>query len=277
MTEHIRPQTASPREIYSQRDNPSYKAELAKRTAARNAAFLLPHLRPGMRLLDVGSGPGTITLGLAETVAPGQVVGIDIEPTQVEEARAAAAERGVRNVRFEVGDAYRLPFADRSFDAVFAHTVLMHLREPVRALADMRRVVRPGGIIGVRDPDVAAGFSVPATPLREQRRALQLRVLQQHGGDFSLGRHHRRLLLEAGFVRAEATASTESAGSPESTRRRAAIAKIRLQGFAKVGLAEGWVTEATVDAMLADIDAWAESPDAFYVSTWCEAIGWRED
>jgi ubiquinone/menaquinone biosynthesis C-methylase UbiE len=277
MTEHIRPQTVSPREIYSQRDNPSYKGELAKRTAARHAAFLLPHLRPGMRLLAVGSGPGTITLGLAKTVAPGEVVGIDIEPTQVEEACAAAAERGVTNARFEVGDAYRLPFADRSFDAVFAHTVLMHLREPVRALADMRRVLRPGGIIGVRDPDVGAGFSVPATPLQEQRRALQLRVLQQHGGDFSLGRHHRRLLLEAGFVRAEATASAESAGSPESTRRRAAIAKIRLQGFAKIGLTEGWVTEATVDAMLADIDLWAESPDAFYVSTWCEAVGWRGD
>ena len=276
MTEHIRPQAAFLREVYSQRDNPAYKAELAKRTAVRNAAFLLPHLRPGMRLLDVGSGPGTISLGLAEAVAPGEVVGIDIEPAQVEEARIAATERGVTNVRFEVGDAYRLPFADHAFDAVFAHTVLMHLREPVRALAGMRRVLCPGGIIGVRDPDVGAGFSVPATPLQDQRRALQLRVLQQYGGDFNLGRHHRRLLLEAGFVRAEATASTESAGSLEATRRRGAIAKIRLQGFAKIGLAEGWVSEATVEAMLADIDAWAERPDAFYVTTWCEAVGWRE-
>ena len=277
MVEHIHPPAASPQELYSQRDNPAYKAELAKRTAARDAAFLLPYLCPGMRLLDVGCGPGTITLGLAEAVASGEVIGIDLEPAQIEEARAVATERGVTNVRFEVGDAYRIPFADRSFDAVFAHTVLMHLREPVLALAEMRRVLRPGGIVGVRDPDVGAGFTVPAMPLQEQRRALQLRVLQKHGGDFYLGRHHRRLLLEAGFVRAEATASTESAGSPEATRRRAAVAKIRLRGFAKDGLAEGWVTEAAVEAMLADIDAWAERPDAFFVSTWCEAVGWKSN
>ncbi len=265
------------REVYTQRDNQRYKEELAKRTSADYAAFFLPHLRPGMQLLDVGCGPGTITIDLAHVVAPGGVIGIDIDPMQVKEARAMGAGRGVTKVRFEVGDAYRLPFRDHSFDAVFAHTLLMHLREPVRALMEMRRVLRPWGIVGIRDPDVAAGFYVPATPLQKQRGALHHRVTERNGGDFYLGRHLRRLLLEAGFVRAETTASTESAGSLESTRRVAAFDKIRLQGFAKVALAEGWVTQATVDAMLADIDAWAEKPDAFFVSTWCEAVGWAGD
>jgi ubiquinone/menaquinone biosynthesis C-methylase UbiE len=209
------------KEVYSLRDNPAFEALHATRTAAQEAAFFLPYLRSGMQVLDVGCGPGTITVGLAEGVAPGAVIGIDLQLSQIEQARALAVERGVANVRFEVGDAYRLPFADHSFDAVFAHTVLMHLREPVRALAEMRRVLRPGGIAGVRDPDAGAGFLTPATPLLEQSRLLWIRVLQHNGAPF-VGRDHRRLLLEAGFVRAEASAFAESAGSPrgDATPRR---------------------------------------------------------
>ena len=62
-------------ESYSQLANPVFEAELALRTAAKEAAFFLPHLRPGMRLLDLGSGPGSITLGFAEIVSPGEVAG----------------------------------------------------------------------------------------------------------------------------------------------------------------------------------------------------------
>ena len=264
------------REAYTLRDHPACEALHATRTAVQEAAFFLPHLRPGMHLLDVGCGPGTITVGLAEAVAPGEVVGVDFQSSQVEQARAVAAERGVTNVRFEVGDAYRLPFPDRSFDAAFAHAVLMHLREPVRALAELRRVLRPAGIAGVRDPDLGAIIFSPATPLLEQRRELHIRVLRHNGGDPCVGRQHRRLLLEAGFARAEALASVVSAGSLEETRRAAAFFKNRFQGFARTALAEGWVTRATVEAMAAEIDAWAERPDAFYAGLWAQAIGWAD-
>src|SRR5215471_8470817 len=100
------------KEVYAQHDNPAFEACLATRTAAQEAAFFLPHLHPGMRMLDVGCGPGSITLGLAEVVAPGEVVGIDMQQSQVQQARDLAVERGFANVRFEVGDAYHLPFPD---------------------------------------------------------------------------------------------------------------------------------------------------------------------
>src|SRR6185503_5237822 len=109
-----------------------------------------------MRVLDVGCGPGTITLGLAQLVAPGEVVGIDLQPSLIERARALAATREQTNARFEIADVYGLPFADECFDAAFGNGVLMHLAEPVRALAQIRRVLRPGGIIGIRDPDFGA-------------------------------------------------------------------------------------------------------------------------
>lgn len=170
-------------ESYSQRSNPGFEAQLALRTAANEGAFFLPYLRPAMRVLDLGCGPGSITLGLAEKVAPGEVIGVDLQPSQVAQAQALSAARGVMNVRFEVADVYRLPFPDGSFDAVFAHVVLMHLREPVRALAEMRRVLRPGGIVGVRDCDWGGRIHAPATALLEQWYALTVRIRQRNGGD----------------------------------------------------------------------------------------------
>jgi SAM-dependent methyltransferase len=227
-----------------------------------------------MRLLDGGCGPGSITLGLAAVVAPGEVVGIDLQPSQVERARALAAERGRTNARFEVANLYQLPFPDRSFDAVFLNGVLMHLRHPVRALKALRRVLRPGGIVGIRDPDWGASLRAPTTPLLQHWLALRVRGRQHNGGDPFLGRHHRRRLLEAGFARAEASASVSSAGSLEETRRHAAFLQAQLQGFARTALSEGWVDQATVDVIAAEIDAWAELPDAFSATTWCEAVGW---
>jgi ubiquinone/menaquinone biosynthesis C-methylase UbiE len=122
------------------------------RTAANSAAYLLPSLRPGLDLLDVGCGPGTITVDLAALVAPGRVVGIDVSSDPLPEARGLAERAGV-DVTFEVGDVYALAQPDDSFDVVHAHQVLQHLTDPVAALREMARVCRPGGIIAVRDVD----------------------------------------------------------------------------------------------------------------------------
>jgi ubiquinone/menaquinone biosynthesis C-methylase UbiE len=146
----------------------TYSAEahamMGQRTAAHDADFFLPHLHPGMRLLDSGCGIGSITIGLANAVAPGQVVGLDRDAEQVDRARALAAERGVANVRFEVGDVYTLPFPDASFDAVFAHQLLPWLREPVAALNEFRRVLTDNGVAGVRTIDPTFCVMDPVIP-----------------------------------------------------------------------------------------------------------------
>jgi SAM-dependent methyltransferase len=259
-------------EVYTQQANAAFEAELAARTASRDAAFFLPHLRPGMRVLDVGCGPGSITLGLAQAVS--EVVGIDLQLAQVEQARTLATSRKARNVRFEAASVYALPFPDQSFDAAFANGVVMHLAEPVRALSELRRVLRPGGIAGVRDPDFGTSLYAPMTPLLERLLALRLQVRRHNGGDPYRPRHYRRLLLEAGFTRAEASASVEAAGSAEKTRRHAVFLKAMLQGFAPTLRAQGWLDPAASEAMAAEIDAWARRTDAFYATTWCEALGW---
>ena len=73
-----------------------------RRTADTHASFFRPYLKPGMRLLDCGCGPGSITVGLAEAISPGQVCGIDMEESQVELAREAATEHGISDRMFLV-------------------------------------------------------------------------------------------------------------------------------------------------------------------------------
>lgn len=123
------------------------------RTAANSAAYLLPHLAAGQRLLDLGCGPGTITVDLAARIDPGRVVALELTDAALDLARAEAARVGCTNIEFATGDAHRLPFADGSFDIVHAHQVLQHLQDPVQAIREMVRVCRPGGLVAVRDGD----------------------------------------------------------------------------------------------------------------------------
>src|SRR5262249_10542302 len=96
------------------------------RTAENSAGYLLAALRPGLDLLDVGCGPGTITLDFARLVAPGRVIGIDRAPEVLAQANARAGGQGL-SIELQVGDAYALPLPDASFDVVHAHQLLQHL------------------------------------------------------------------------------------------------------------------------------------------------------
>ncbi|MBB0247358.1 methyltransferase domain-containing protein, partial [Streptomyces alkaliphilus] len=162
------------------------------RTAGNSAAYLLPHLRPGMTLLDVGCGPGTITLDLAERVAPGTVVGIDPAPEVVEVARREATARGAAsgNARFMTGDITDPEGIGPStgFDVVHAHQVLQHLADPVGALRAMLRLCGPGGVVAVRDADYAAMTWWPRPPGLDRWAELYPRVARAAGGEPDAGR-----------------------------------------------------------------------------------------
>jgi ubiquinone/menaquinone biosynthesis C-methylase UbiE len=230
-----------------------------------------------MSLLDCGCGDGATTVELATIVAPGRVVGIDLDPSQIERARALAAERRVNNVRFESGDVCALPLLDGTFDAVFAHTVLQHLRDPVQALREIRRTLKPGGIIGVRDDDWGGYLQEPFSPRMELGLSLFLRAWAANGGQPFFGRRHRALLREAGFVRCLGSSSTEWYASPEATRFWAEIAEaqVRNPAFARVVLEQGWADPAMLDAIVVEYRQWGECDDTFVSRTFCEAVGWK--
>ena len=251
---------------------------LSGRKATREAAFFLPHLRSGMSLLDCGCGPGTMTVDLAEIVAPANVVGIDLEANQFEVGRALALERGVKNVWFEVGNIYQLPFPDRSFDAVFAHAVLYHLRATHKAISELHRLLKSGGVLGVRDADQGGDIFTPSNPTIDQAWDLINRVLKHNGGNPFFGRNHRASLREAGFVRIEASASFDYYGTTEITLRVGEFwADFILQPqIADVIIEQSWATQAELENMSAAFKEWGEHPDAFFARARCEAVGWKE-
>ena len=260
--------------------SPGYGEKLvesyAQRGVAREAKFLVPHLKAGMNLLDCGCGPGTITIGLAALLSEGKVTGIDRESSQIELALTNAKRQDTANAFFRVGSVYELPFEDEEFDVVFAHAVLQHLNEPVQALQEMRRVLKPGGIIGVRDDDQGSLIMYPANENLRAMLSLFRRIMLHHGGNAEVGRQHRALLRQAGFVRTQASASTECDGTSAETIKRSEIADELLQTMNKVIVSQGWATSKEVDEIRTACKEWGHHPDAFDVITWCEAIGWKD-
>ncbi len=250
----------------------------ARRTADVHGAFILPHLKPGMGLLDVGCGPGSITLGLAQRVAAGEVVGIDISAGRIEQARALAAERGVTNVRFETADIYALPFEDASFDAVFSNAVHQHLSDPLAALREQRRVLKPGGVIGIGDPDLVTSIVYPSTPALERSLDVYCRIREADGGTPDIGRRLREVLHDAGFARVTASAVAGSDGTAETARFMGDWWAAYFEAPAIVArvAAAGIATEAEMAEMGTAWRAWGEAPGAFAVRFGCHAIGWAE-
>lgn len=185
------------------------------RTAENSAAYLLPHLEAGRSLLDVGSGPGTITVDFAPRLAPGPVRGVDASSDVVAKAVALAAQRGVDNVEFAVGDAYALEAADASFDVVHAHQVLQHLERPVDALREFGRVAGPDGLVAVRDVDYEGTIWYPLLPALAEWLDLYVRVHRSSSGEPAAGRRLKSWARAAGLRDVASTASVWVFESPE--------------------------------------------------------------
>jgi ubiquinone/menaquinone biosynthesis C-methylase UbiE len=236
------------------------------RTADNSAAYLLPSLRPGLDLLDVGCGPGTITVDFARLVAPGRVVGIDRAPDVLGQAREHAGEQGVAPV-FQVDDVYGLSFPDASFDVVHAHQVLQHLSDPVRALAEMRRVLRPGGIVAARDADFSCFAWAPLDPMLTRWIEMYRAVARRNAAEPDAGRFLKGWALAAGFSEVRATSSTWTYADPDACAWWGGLwaDRCELSSLADQALAYGLSTREELSAIAAALRAWTTKPDAFFM------------
>ena len=216
-----------------------------------------------MRLLDVGCGPGSITAGLADAVSPGVAVGIDVDPARVEGTTVAVA-----SARGE-----QLPFADASFDAVFACAVLQHVPDPNALVGEMRRVARHGAVVALADADWDGFLVHPSDPLLDRGQGV-LRALRSTG-DPTVGKRLRSLLTTNGFAEVVATAKTSSEGGA-GTEAAGGFRAAAFDAPSAVALAES-LGVSTADEMAAIADAWRRwgaSPGAFFAGFWVEALAW---
>ena len=256
----------SPREVYSHGHHNSVLQSHRWRTAENSAAYLLPRLKPADRLLDVGIGPGTITLDLAGRLSEGSVVGIDSAPAAVAATRTFATARDARNLRLLVGDIYHLGFTDASFDIVHAHQLLQHLANPVAALREMRRVCVPGGIVAARDADYAAMTWHPPSAAISRWLALYHEVARSNGGEPDAG----RLLLS--WARAADLTDVVASASAWCFATSADIAwwsetwaeRLTHSDFAHQAVERGLSEPAELARLAEGWRRWAELPGAWF-------------
>jgi len=255
-------ETPSPR--YTHGHHESVLRSHRWRTAENSAGYLLPHLTPGMSLLDVGCGPGTITRDLATRVAPGAVLGLD----RSEDALAAARElaRDLPGLAFSPGDVYALEFGDGAFDVVHAHQVLQHLNDPVAALAEMGRVCREGGLVAVRDGVYATMTWYPEADELTRWLDLYCRTARANGGDPDAGRRLVGWARAAGLTDVTASASTWCFSSPEDRRWWAETwaQRITVSALAEQIVELGFAAQDTLDAIGAAWLRWAEAEDGWF-------------
>ncbi|OGO92583.1 MAG: hypothetical protein A3F41_06685 [Coxiella sp. RIFCSPHIGHO2_12_FULL_44_14] len=247
----------------------------SKRTLETTAAFLLPYLKKGMFLLDCGCGPGSISMGFAEKLYPGQVIGVDLYVFQLERARKLAKKKNIVNIEFREADVLSLPFADAAFDIVYANALLCHLKEPMQAIDELKRVVKSGGIVAVREMDWGASIIYPENATLHEAVTLREKALNYLGCDYRIGRKLRKLFMDAGFKRVDASASCEvipgtddySQGVPEYMARQWETAP-----FAKVVLEKQWASPDRIKAYQEALRHFPNVPGAFRCTTWCQIL-----
>ncbi len=235
----------------------------AARTVADSAAYLVSSLFAGARVLDVGAGPGTITVDLADRVFPGRVVGMDAAPDVVDIARAAIGDR--TNVEFRVGDAYALDVPDASFDIVHAHQTLQHLARPVDALREFRRVAGADGLVAARDVDYGGVIWHPRIPALDEWLEIYHGVHRGSSGEPDAGRALKAWAREAGFTRIEASASVWVFDTPEKRAWWGGMwaDRVLASAFAGHALRLGLADDATLQRISDAWREWAAHPDGW--------------
>lgn len=188
-------------------------------------------------IIDIGCGPGSITAGLASLVPEGKVEGGDIGETVLVQARKLAESRNLNNVNFSVMNANDLPFPDAHFDVAFCHQILQHVRDPVAVLREMRRVVKPGGIIAARETDYKSFSWYPELPGIDKWSVLYQKAARASGGEPNAGRRLHVWAREAGF-------------EPQSIQ--ATWTSWRFSGTEAVQVGESWAAR-TLNSNTADV------------------------
>ncbi|KAK0705847.1 S-adenosyl-L-methionine-dependent methyltransferase [Apiosordaria backusii] len=173
----------------------------ARRTAARDAAYLIPHIKSHFRILDIGCGPGTISADLAALVPQGRVTCLEIADSALDAARNTFSSHSITNVDFVVGDVTsRLPFGDNNFDVVHLHMVVMHLPcSPTVALKEVRRVLKNGGVVGCKEMIMDTTRWFPVDKRLDVWEKGITGTIAETGGSPNMGMALKKAALEAGF------------------------------------------------------------------------------
>ncbi|MCG8411302.1 MAG: alpha/beta fold hydrolase [Bacteroidales bacterium] len=241
-----------------------------KRTIQKYGAFFIPHLKEDMTLLDIGCGTGKMTYELAQYIPKGKITGIDISEKQIESANSRIKKNKARNINFKTGNVLNLEYSDETFDVVWCHTLLMHLKEPVEALKEISRILKKGGFVAVSDGDWDSDIIFPRFQIIEARKYINSKILKESGTNLNHGKKNASLLSDAGFQNIEASATIESYGTPTEVKELAEYAI----AFEKERFSEN-SSELSLKMREEAWNKWSQQSGAFFARTHCQAIGWK--
>ncbi|MHB8220134.1 MAG: methyltransferase domain-containing protein [Acidimicrobiales bacterium] len=264
-------------DVYTHGHHESVLRSHAWRNLANSASYLAGSLLPGMSLLDVGCGPGTITAELAERLAPGTVVGLDASFEVLGRVRTGADGPHVTNLTLACADAYQLPIAEQSFDVVHAHQVLQHLSRPVDALREMHRVLRPEGILAVRDADYGSFVWAPTDRILDRWLELYLAVTARNGAVACAGRHLPAWVHAAGFRSLVTTTSTWTFAEPDQRQWWGELWADRTvhSSFGLQARRYGFADDAELAGIADAWRRWAAAPQGFFALLHGEVLATR--
>ncbi len=247
---------------------------LRRYTAETSARHLLPYLRPGLRVLDFGCGPGTISVGLARAVHPGEMYGVDMDAQTIEQARAVARWQRQDNAHYRVGDVTELSFGDGFFDAAYCHNVLMHIPDTQAVLAEVKRVLKPGGVIACREMITESSFTHPGFGVLRKAWDMFEDLLAADDGHPQMGKDLKGHLFEAGFEGIRLEGTFDFYNSPADVTW--------IYGFANKWFLSPEITEAAIkygattrelcDAIADAYARWLEHPGALCGIAYGEAV-----
>ncbi len=240
-------------------------------------SYLRPRIKAGSRVLDVGCGQGRSLDFLARATFPGEVYAIDIEEIQVAAAEKLDRESNLKNTFVTVGNALELPFEDEFFDLVHFNVTLAHIPDTLKALAEVKRVLKPGGLIACREMIIDSSFAYPETVLGRRGWDVFVDLLEADDGHPQMGKEMKVYLLEAGFTNLQLSASFEVYSDREDINTFYHLIK---EWFLSPEITEaakkyGAGSESIFKQVDTEMDNWRKHPGAVAAIAYGQAIAVR--
>ena len=268
--------SSAPKSTYSQGYTPSVIASHQQRTVHNSAAFLLPHLAPHFSLLDIGCGPGTITVGFADVLSRGRVTGIDLSQDVIETASKLIGDR--QNLKFEVGDVLDgLKYPDGSFDVIYTHQTIDHIPYPIKAITEMRRILNPGGLLACREATHLHWW--PLTPGLELFNTMMHKLMGSYGAPgLNRGALHA-FVRQAGFQKERMVVGAGTTVFTTEEERRwwagVHVGRLRDGGVGEKCKELGTLDEKGVEEVCRALEEWGEAEDGWYCAVQSEVLAWK--
>ena len=243
-------------------------------TAEANVPLLLPYVRPGLRVLDFGCGLGSISMGLAKAAAPGEMHGVGDNALTIEEAQARARAIGQDNATFHVANLTDLPFEDGFFDVANCHNILMFIPDTRAALAEVMRVLKPGGIIGCREMICDASFIYPSLGVLQTVWEVFSGLVAFDDGHPQMGNSLKTNILDAGFENIRVNAAFDTYSTPKQIDLMHSLVTgwFLSPELMEVGAKYGVATPQIWERIRAAADQWKDAPEAIFAFAWGEAV-----